>query len=74
MSRVVHILDGGFALCGLGEGQFPGEWPTGHLWTYPWDLDNVTCEACLRIARQRSVAERRSPGESAAGTRGGKGR
>jgi hypothetical protein len=49
---VVHILQGGFALCGMGEALFPGEWPEGHRWTYEWDLDNVTCEVCLAEARK----------------------
>jgi len=62
--RVVHILDSGFALCGMGEGLFPGEWPTGHLWTYEWDRDNVTCEACLREAGRLS---RRAAGPSRQG-------
>jgi len=50
--RVVHVLDSGVALCGLGKGQFPGEWPPGHVWTYAHDLDNVTCERCLAEAKK----------------------
>lgn len=55
--EVVHVLDGGFALCGLGEGQFPGEWPPGHLWTYLWDLDRVTCEKCRDEAKRRAASK-----------------
>lgn len=50
--RVVHVLDSGSALCGLGKGQFPGEWPVGHVWTYLHDLAHVTCERCLAEAKK----------------------
>jgi len=47
---IVHILHQGFTLCGFGRGQFPGEWPAGHKWTYLNDLEGVTCKACLAAA------------------------
>lgn len=49
---VVHILDSGAALCGLGAGLFPGAWPPGHRWTYRHDLHNVTCEKCRAEAKK----------------------
>lgn len=42
----VHILFYGKTLCGFGEGQFPGQWPSDHRWTYAHDLEHVTCEQC----------------------------
>jgi len=55
IERVVHVLDCGSALCGFGEEQFPGQWPEGHLWTYLWDIDNVTCEKCRKAAKTKSL-------------------
>lgn len=49
---IVHVLHGGFTLCGFGRGEFPGEWDAGHRWTYLNDLENVTCEKCLEAAKK----------------------
>ena len=45
---IVHVLHEGFALCRTVDG-FPGEWPLGHLWTYPHEREKVTCQKCLEV-------------------------
>lgn len=50
---IVHVLHEGFAICGTMEG-FPGEWPPGHVWTYDWDRERVTCQKCLKALDERT--------------------
>jgi len=53
---IVHILHFGRTLCGFGYGMFPGEWPTGHRWTY-LGTDDATCVDCLREAARLPSVE-----------------
>ena len=41
----VHVLRHGLAICGLDG--VPAMWPDGHRWTYPDQLQDATCKACL---------------------------
>lgn len=59
---IVHVLHEGATLCGFGYGQFPGEWPGGHRWTYAFDHGNVTCEKCRRKLEE-SQGEIKGEGE-----------
>jgi len=41
----VHVLFGGFALCGTLCGV-PAEWPAGHTWVRVDQVSQITCELC----------------------------
>lgn len=53
----VHIFEYGCTLCRFGEGTFPGAWAPGHLWTYRWDRERVTCKECLDILTEQDSPE-----------------
>ena len=42
---VVHILDGGRALCDQVTGV-PASWPSGHFWVRLDEAKDATCERC----------------------------
>jgi hypothetical protein len=44
-SVVVHVLWKGQALCGFSK-EAPKDWPSGHKWTRPSDVLNITCPEC----------------------------
>ncbi len=46
--KEVHILDQGFALCGLKG--VPAEWPEGHRWVRLDEKKRATCPGCKRAA------------------------
>lgn len=48
MNLKVHILWGGFAICGFSP-LIPKHWPQGHKWVPPHDARKATCKACVQI-------------------------
>jgi hypothetical protein len=46
--KEVHVLCGGFALCGIPG--VPADWPDGHRWVRKEDRGRATCSICKRLA------------------------
>lgn len=46
LKTCVHVLKGGFPLCGFSDEQ-PGRWPYGHTWVSIVDPREATCPGCL---------------------------
>lgn len=59
----IHILSGGFPLCGFSA-RIPGEWPPGNVWCRPEDVDHLVmseslhcklcCKLCFRLVGRKS--------------------
>jgi len=54
---MVHALHAGLPLCMFSR-DVPENWPDGHRWTYPGDIENITCPGCRQEAMRLKEAEK----------------
>ncbi len=56
----VHVLRDGLAVCELDG--VPAMWPDDHRWTYPDQLQDATCRACLdQLSKEKQLVKPAMP-------------
>ena len=51
--EIIHLLDGGRALC--GQPGVPRDWPANHRWAAEADADKVNCPECLKELSRKKM-------------------